>query len=384
MNSYIYSIATRVPGEVYPQDCARDCMLGWVSEPRARRAVSVVYNRSAIERRYSVLPDFKPDALDPLFRSAAGGGLIEPSTGARNRVYRREAPALFAETARDALAAADMEPGAVTHVVTVSCTGFYSPGPDLDIVTRLGLPQTVERYHLGFMGCYAAFPALRMAHQFCTANPEAVVLIVCVELCTLHLQIREDMDSLLANSLFADGAAAAVVCARSPRRGARALALEQFMTTVAPNSAADMAWEVGDRGFRMTLSSYVPDVIATHIGEVTDAALACAGRSRDEIAWWAVHPGGKAILDKVERQLHLEPSRLEPSREVLREFGNMSSATVLFVLHRLLERTEATAESPVHAMAFGPGLTIESATLRLLGAAAHDVSATEQAEEARR
>jgi predicted naringenin-chalcone synthase len=140
------------------------------------------------------------------------------------------------------------------------------------------------------------------------------------------------------------------------------------MTTVAPNSASEMAWEIGDRGFNMTLSSYVPNVIATRIGEVADAALACAGRTRGEIAWWAVHPGGKAILDKVERRLGLAPRQLEPSREVLREFGNMSSATVLFTLRRLMARADVSADSPVHAMAFGPGLTIESATLRLVGA----------------
>ena len=371
MTATIHHIETLLPEFGYDQTFARDLMMSWLDDPKTRRLVRRLYDMSGIERRHSVLKDFLPGAEPELFGRDAGGRVVEPSTEERNRCFIRASRRLSVELARKTLAGAkEFAPSDITHVVTVSCTGFYNPGPDFDIVTQLGLSEQTERYHIGFMGCYAAFPALRMARQFCAANSEAVVLIVCLELCSLHLQIRNDPNSILANALFGDGAAAAIVSARPPSGCRPVLALRRFETAMATEGCRDMAWEIGDNGFNITLSAYIPDIIAANIGHVVDSVLSRAGLRPEQIARWAIHPGGKAILDKIEAELNLKSAQLDASREVLQRCGNMSSATILFVLHRMMEQAEANDAAKICAMAFGPGLTIESAILELLPATA--------------
>ncbi|MCG3147822.1 MAG: Alpha-pyrone synthesis polyketide synthase-like Pks18 [Verrucomicrobiae bacterium] len=363
MSAYIHHIETLVPETFCRQDYIRDRMMEWSGNPRTARYIRAVYDRSGIAKRHSVLPDFQRGVPTELFHDDA----LEPSTAERNRCYIRYARELSVEIARRALSG--FSPADVTHVVTASCTGFYNPGMDYDIVVGLGLPPTVERYNLGFMGCYAAMPALRMAEQFCRANPRAVVLVVCLELCTLHFQLRDNPDNILANALFADGVAAAVVSARAPAGHAPVLRLGEFLPALATEGGGDMAWEVGNTGFNIVLSSYVPDIIAGSIGPIVDNILARRGRQRGEIDRWAIHPGGKSILDKLERCLLLEPSQLQQSRDVLRDFGNMSSATILFVLRRILDTLTPGHAEQICAMAFGPGLTIETALLEAVPAA---------------
>lgn len=365
MKTYIHHIETLVPPFTYRQDYARDRMMEWLPGKKARRLIRGIYDRSGIETRFSVLPDFAPEADPVMFHRDASGCMAEPSTEARNRHFSEWSGDMSVEVSRKALAHDHgFAPEDVTHVITVSCTGFYNPGPDYEIVRGLGLSDSVERYHLGFMGCYAAFPALRMARQFCRARPEAVVLVVCLELCTLHLQLSEEPDSLLANALFADGAAAALVSARSPAEERPALELCTFCSALAPEGAADMAWAIGDHGFNIRLSTYVPDVIAGNVASITDRMLADTTWAREEIGNWAIHPGGRAILDKVEKEMGLVPAQVSDAREVLRAFGNMSSVTILFVLQRLLARSSPYTDRPLCAMAFGPGLTIETALMR--------------------
>lgn len=360
--SHLFAIGTAVPPHAYPREFARDRMSSWMPDRATRRLLRGVHDHTGIDVRYSVLPDFLPGAEPLLFRAGPDGAIPEPSTGARNRVFAQQAPALALAAARDSLSRArGVQAQQITHLVTASCTGFSNPGWDLDLVRGLGLNPSVERYHLGFMGCYAAFPALRLAHQICSARPGSTVLVVCLELCTLHLQIRPDPDNLLANALFADGAAAALVTATAPR--ALAFRLHGFSSALAPEGAGDMAWDIGDHGFDIRLSSYVPDIIGTNLQGVIDAAFAGSDFSRETIGLWAIHPGGRAILDKIERELALPADALADSRSVLREYGNMSSATILFVLQRMLARTSPTVSRQVCAMAFGPGLTIESALL---------------------
>jgi predicted naringenin-chalcone synthase len=364
MNTYIHHIERVLPKYSYRQDYARDRMVGWMPGKRNRRLIHGIYDHSGIETRYSVLPDFGPNADPVLFREDEQGRISEPSTGDRNRYYRECASELVVEAGRRALEnAVGFSASDVTHVVTVSCTGFYNPGPDLDLIKGLGLPESTERYNIGFMGCYAAFPALRMAHQFCQARPEAVVLIVCLELCSLHLQFREEADSLLANALFADGAAAVLVSARNPAKNRPALSIESFASALAPEGENEMAWEIGDRGFDIRLSTYVPNIIAANIGKIIDDILLNAPWKQEEIGTWAVHPGGRSIVDRVEKELNLSTEQLEDSRETLRQYGNMSSVTVLFVLHRILNRDGLDRNHPICAMAFGPGLTIETALM---------------------
>jgi predicted naringenin-chalcone synthase len=242
-----------------------------------------------------------------------------------------------------------------------------NPGPDWNIVTELGLAPTVERYHLGFMGCYAALPALRMARQFCLAQPDAVVLVVSLELCSLHMRTKSDADSILGNALFSDGAAAALVSALPPTGDQPVFALDHFASALAAEGQGDMAWEIGNHGFNLVLSSYVPDVIEANVTRIVNGLLAPRGLSPTDVRFWAIHPGGKSILDKVEKSLALEAWQIAPSREVLRDYGNMSSATVLFVLQRLLTLPEAEP-CTIATMAFGPGLTIECGLLQLVPA----------------
>jgi len=368
----LHAIGTATPANRYPQPFIREVMGRWIGgERRTDKLLDRVYAASAIDARHSVLADFLAEpttgvatpflTLDGEFRS--------PSTGERNAVYAEHAPKLAEAAARETLAAAgEIGPGDVTHLITVSCTGFYTPGVDLHLVGALGLRSDVERYHLGFMGCFAAFPALRMAHAFCVANPDAVVLVVTVELCTVHLQPRADVDSVLSASVFADGAAGVLVSARPASGSQRPLALEHSATAVTREGAEDMAWTIGDHGFDMTLTAYVPRILAAEGAEALAPLFARSGIGPEGIRWWAVHPGGRAIVDKVVQSLGLDEAAVAASRAVLREAGNMSSATVLFVLQALMDRAQPGPEvgEPLVALAFGPGLTVDSALLRAI------------------
>ncbi len=367
MKTYIHRIETLLPAHSDSQEAIARRMGQWAGDPVKARVIRHVFHRSGIARRHSVLPDFTQPGAARLFRTDEAGRLIEPSTQDRNRCFIEHAGPMAVELAGRLV---DGEAGFrredVTHVITVSCTGFANPGPDWSIVTELGLAPTVERYNLGFMGCYAALPALRMAQQFCLARPDAVVLVVCLELCSLHLQMKTDDDSILANALFSDGAAGALVSARRPAGDRPVLALEHFMSALAPEGRRDMAWEIGDKGFNIVLSTYVPDVIAANVERIVSDLLTPCGLETSNVQLWAVHPGGRAILDKVEQSLGLAPWQIQPSRDVLRDCGNMSSVTILFVLERMLAAAQAPAT--VAAMAFGPGLVIECAMLDLIPA----------------
>lgn len=364
MPAWIHHIATEVPEHRYERVAVRDLLKRWQRDEAKQRLVHVLHERSGIEQRHSVLADFLPETKPELYQRDANGIPVSPGTAARNAVYARASRELAVRLARKTLRdAIGFEAADVSHVILVSCTGFANPGPDYHIIRELGLRADVQRYTLGFMGCYAAFPALRMAAQFCEADSRAVVLIVCLELCTLHLQFDDSPDSMLANSLFADGAGAALVSARRPKANRPALQLRAFASSLVPQGEADMAWDIGDRGFNLVLSSYVPKVIGANILGLLEKSLSGCGLSAAEIDLWAVHPGGRAILDSVQKSLHLPEDALAISRSVLRDFGNMSSATILFVLQRMM--ASATENSVVCAMAFGPGLTVETAVLEM-------------------
>lgn len=383
----VHSVATSVPPTVIKQPDMRDLLLVQPERTRlARRLIASAFDGSAIDTRHTVVRDLDLGApLDgpgsapsgatgtPVFCDRAERRVLSPTTGTRNDVYVSQAPALFLEAARGAIAASGSFTTAdVTHVVTASCTGFFAPGPDYVLVRDLGLPPTTRRLHVGFMGCYAAFPALAAARSICAEDPGAVVLVVCAELCSLHLEASDDPDTIVASAVFADGAAAAIVSARPAPPGHVVLDLDEMRTTLTPVGEQDMAWTIGDHGFEMVLSRYVPSIISEHIHGALDPLLARAGTdhatAHDVVPRWAVHPGGRSVLDKVQDALGLDASQMEPSRTVLREYGNMSSATILFILERLMAAPDVPADGTgerVCAMAFGPGLTVESALLTL-------------------
>jgi predicted naringenin-chalcone synthase len=366
MKVYLHRIETLLPPYAASQASIARQLGTWSGDPATARLIRHVFQKSGIETRHSVVPDFTLTEQAELFSLNATGEINEPSTQERNRCYSRHAGPMAVALARRLVdGRSGFAPNDVTHVITVSCTGFVNPGPDYRIVTELGLAPTVQRYNLGFMGCYAALPALRMAQQFCLAQPDAVVLVVCLELCSLHMQMKSTSDSILANALFSDGAAAALVSALPPANNDPALALNHFDSALAVDGAQDMAWEIGDKGFNLVLSSYVPDVIAANLDRIVSNLLITHELDVASVPLWAIHPGGRAILDKVETALALEPWQLQASREVLRDCGNMSSVTILFVLERLLAE-HSNESATLVAMAFGPGLTIESGLFEIV------------------
>ena len=278
------------------------------------------------------------------------------------RRYEAEAGPLAVAAARPALGDAAIEPGRVTHLVTVSCTGSCAPGFDMALIRGLGLPRDVARTHVGFMGCHGLLNGLRVARAFVAADPAAVPLVCAVELCSLHHQYEGDAEQIVANALFADGAGAVVGVAAgsTPVGNADAYRLVASGSTIIDDSDDAMSWRVGDRGFVMTLSPRVPELIARHLRPWLEGWLARHGLDLSSVGSWAVHPGGPRIVSAVGEALDLDPALLLPSRRVLEEFGNMSSPTILFILDRL---RRADAPRPCVSLAFGPGLAVEAALL---------------------
>lgn len=357
MPTFIHDIATSVPEFSSDQQHIREVMKRHIGKDRRSEAIiHRIYTQSGIEKRHSVVEDFLPNQNGTLFFN--GQTKSEPGTAARNKVYETESKKLFVDVARKLLADnPHISSDEITHVITVSCTGFYAPGPDYEIVKTLHLKPSTQRFHVGFMGCYAAFPAMKMAQSFCTSDPEAVVLLVSAELCTLHFQFKNDVDNLLSGSVFADGAAGMIVSSKTPKK--QSLEINKFVSSLVSKGEKDMAWTIGDSGFEMVLSTYVPDIIKENIHSAVQPLYDQYNFSADNIDYWALHPGGRSILDKIESSLDLKPDQVSASRKTLAEYGNMSSATVLFVLKKLLD-SDLKAGQNILSMAFGPGLTIES------------------------
>ncbi len=325
-----------------PTNPCDGCYRGWahgqLGESREAAILERMLHRSGIGERYTVLSP-TDTALEPGSFYAASA---PPSTAARMSVYASEAPEL-------ALAAIRLLPelGRVTHLVLASCTGFTAPGLDQVLARRLGLDPGVERTVIGFMGCYAGVTALRSAAHIVRSDPAARVLVVAVELCTLHLQPTQSLERLLAMAQFADGAAAVLVSAEGA-----GLALGEGLSLTLEDSAELITWTIGDTGFAMELSGEVPGRLADALAH---PALAARIGDPAQTEAWAVHPGGRSIIDAVQRGLALPEDKLAHSRAVLERYGNMSSASVLLVLQRL------AAEKPASglALAFGPGLAME-------------------------
>ena len=335
-----------------------------------RRRIPQIYENSGIDFRFSCVEDYgrEPGQFD--FYPQSWTLEPSPTTSARNAKYREAVLPLGESVAREALRDAGMAADEITHVIVVSCTGFFAPGLDIELVKRLGLPANTQRTFIGFMGCYAAFNALRVAHGFCQADPAARVLILCAELCTLHFQVSRDLESAIINGIFSDGAAAAVVSSRGAEEGAGKLAYVRGEALLDDDSMDYMTWDVGDTGFLMGLSARVPSVLARRLPGYVNRLLDACETEFDAVDFWAIHPGGRAIIDQAKEVLGLSDEDVSDSTEVLRLHGNMSSPTILFVLERILARHRASREAGEDgydqglALAFGPGLTLEGALFR--------------------
>ena len=239
---------------------------------------------------------------------------------------------------------------------------MYAPGLDIELTLKLNLASHVERTCINFMGCYGAINALKIADHICKNNPDAYVLVVCVELCTLHFQPMVTMDNFIANAIFADGAACALVHGRPA--GDKSLRLQAFRCELAPSEQPAMAWYVRDQGFDIILSSYVPMILGNHIQAPTEKLLASLNLKVDDVDFFAIHPGGKEILAAAEKALGIDREKNQEAHEVLNDYGNMSSPTILFVLKKWFDKISPSHhQKNILAMAFGPGLTIESALL---------------------
>jgi predicted naringenin-chalcone synthase len=322
------------------------------------RLMRVLYKKSGVQRRHSVLlgPEGSPQR-QTFFPVPNGKWRDGPGVQARMEQYESEAMPLARLAAQRALDSAGLLPQDVSHLVTVSCTGFAAPGVDIGLVRSLGLPPTTERVHVGFMGCHGALNGLRTARGIAAADPGACVLLTAVELCTLHFSYQSSPGQHVANSLFADGAAA-VVGRNSTQFPWRVAASGSCLL---PDSQDDMSWRISDHGFVMRLSAQVPVLIEQHVRSWLESWLGESGLSISDIGSWAVHPGGPKILHAVARGLDLPPYALDVSTAVLRTHGNMSSPTVLFVLERL---REMDASLPCLMLGFGPGLTAEAILIR--------------------
>jgi predicted naringenin-chalcone synthase len=331
-----------------PGHDVHDAFIGWAErqlpEGRERSLFRRMAERSGIRHRWSVLP-----------AAAKGGSPVDPggfyhgplpSTAARMAVYGEAAPGLALEAVRR------LGPLiGITHLIVASCTGFVAPGIDQIIAAELGLAGDVERTLVGFMGCYAAVSALRLAHHVVRSEPEARVLVVTVELSTLHLQAERRLEPLLAMLQFGDGASAALVTAEP-----LGFALSRPFAATLPDSSALIRWDIGDSGFVMQLSGEVPSRIGEALREPDFRRAMLGGEAAGAFDAWAVHAGGRSVLDAVEHGLDLPPQALAESRDVLARFGNMSSSTLPFVLSELLANPKRRRGI---ALAFGPGLAAE-------------------------
>jgi predicted naringenin-chalcone synthase len=347
--AYINRIATAVP----PHDVHKafiDFAASLLAEGTPRNLFRRMARLSAIEHRYSfVNPTPSEDGSWRDEEQIYVPGAF-PATARRMQLFERFAPRL-AHCALDKLALTPGQRRAVTHVIVTSCTGLYAPGLDFEVVSHLGLSPSVERTMIGFMGCYAAINALKSAHHIVRSEPDATVLILNLELCTLHFQEIHDLEQVLSFLVFADGCAACLVSAKPS-----GLAIDSFLAVQIPDTSQLITWRIGELGFDMHLSGEVPGEIGRALKESGTEIM--RGQDPRSIGLWAVHPGGRSILDAVEKGLGLSTDALTCSRDILARYGNMSSATVMFVLQQIAE--QAHSGQTGCAMSFGPGLTAET------------------------
>lgn len=362
MTFSIRGIGTAVPSHTMSQDEATSLARQVICEtPEQAKLLGVLYRKSGVQKRHTVLPHRIALNWLPTVRTdgttANRTTILGPTTRERMQFFAEHAPPLAQEASLGALNESGVEARDITHLVTVTCTGFDAPGVDTALMNGLKLRPTTQRIQVGFMGCHGAINGLRVAQALTMAHPSANVLLCAVELCSLHYRFYWDPQRIVANAIFADGAAAIV---GSNGRDADQSVWHAVATgsCLLPDSEDAMSWRVGDHGFEMTLDARVPDLIRWHLRPWLETWLNEQGFSLQSIGSWAIHPGGSRILSAVEESLELGHEATAISREVLAQYGNMSSPTVLFILERLRKHK---AIRPCVALGFGPGMFVEAA-----------------------
>ena len=354
----IISISTEVPPYKHTQQLLLEFMEGaYNAGEKEKRILSYLYKHSGIDTRYSVIPDYTLPLSEWQFFPKSRD--LEPFPGLELRLqwFKKHALPLSLKAAEKCISGI-ISKDEITHLITVSCTGMSAPGLELELMEAMDLRPSTARTAINFMGCYAAIHGLKMANDIVTAEPASKVLVVCTELCTLHFQKTFNEDSITAPLLFADGSAAVLVCADDDPHGG--IRLDSFYSEVLKDAKDSMSWNLSSNGFIMTLSADVPELFRADIGPLKERAIAKAGYKSGDIKYWCIHPGGKRILEAIGKGLSLTDEDLVTSYKILRNYGNMSSATVLFVLKDMWDNLFEGKNEHIFAAAFGPGLTMES------------------------
>ena len=361
--SKIISIATGVPSFKHDQSALFDFAEKiYCKDETERRKLKFLYNHSGIKNRYSVVPDYSVPAPERTFFPLTDDLEPFPSIECRMDVFHKHAAQLSVKTIEDCIKG-KINKNEITHLITVSCTGMSAPGIDLQVMEMMNLSQNIVRTSVNFMGCYAAVHGLKLANAFCNSTKNANVVVVCTELCTLHFQKDISADNMTSSLLFADGCAAMLV--QSDISNEKGIVVNNFFSDVSFKGKKDMAWELSSKGFLMTLTGYVPDLIKEDFKGLVDKALDTGGKKIEDVTHWCIHPGGKKILESISSSLGISNDSLKYSYEVLNDYGNMSSPTILFVLKKILDEFEQDLPSEnnmIFAAAFGPGLTMETFT----------------------
>lgn len=356
--SKIVAIGTALPAHCHPQmEIFSFMQKVYALNTTEARKLRFMYSQSGIQQRYSVLPDYSKGLSEWKFYPQTENLEPFPSLEQRMAVYNKQAPALSVDAIRNCLAH-DYQTKNITHLITVSCTGMSAPGLDLQVMELLDLEKTIFRTSVNFMGCYAAIHAMKIADVICKTDKSAQVLIVCTELCTLHFQREATIDNMTSSLLFGDGSAAMLMMHDEAK--SEGLFIDSFYSEINPKGKRDMAWELSSTGFLMTLSGYVPQLIEEDFKALTERALDKTHSSLHDVSHWCVHPGGKRIVQAIHKSLDFTNGQLQSSYDVLNEVGNISSATILFVLKKMMEQKREIKK--LFAAAFGPGLTVETFT----------------------
>lgn len=353
MQSHIISVGLANPGVPIPQEkISRFMQMAHGLNASDSRKLNFVYKLSGISFRHSALEDFSHQ--DPeLFAFFPKNHSLEPFPGTKKRmgIFQKAAPLLGISAISECLSKSKTDPAEITHLILVSCTGMYAPGVEMEIIRKMGFRNTIERYAIHFMGCYAAFNAIKLADRICKSESGAKVLILSIELCTIHFQKDYNEDNMIANAIFGDGAAAVLVS-----QSCSGIKIKGYESNILKEGEPDMAWHIGDFGFEMKLSKYVPELLDKGIKLLKEKMEKKFNLST--IKNFAIHPGGNQILKKVEAAFGIHRYQNIHAHHVLKKFGNMSSASILFVLSGLMD--DSSMKGDILAMGFGPGLTMET------------------------
>jgi predicted naringenin-chalcone synthase len=354
--SKIVSIGTAIPAYCHQQmEILQFMQTVYAGTETEKRKLRFLYQQSGIQQRYSVVADYSRPVNEWKFYPQTENLEPFPSLEQRMAMYHKYAPLLSVDAIRDCLHNV-AHPYEITHLITVSCTGMSAPGLDLQIMELMDLDKNIFRTSINFMGCYAAVHALKLADALCKSDTKAKVLIVCTELCTLHFQREATIDNITSSLLFGDGSAAVLVC----NNDSMGIEISSFHSEVIPKGKRDMAWELSSSGFLMTLSGYIPELIEEDFLAVVTKALIPSGIKVGDIQQWCIHPGGKKILEAIEHSIGITKENLILSYNILSNYGNMSSATILFILKDIMHHNQKGQN--IFASAFGPGLTVETFT----------------------